>query len=120
MTNNRRSLRNLSPDFAIPPGTQVVVTVDQNAEHGVAKKSGSVGVVTKAPPHNREPYLVRFGDESEILVPFEQLALRRREIENLLQAPENEDLSQFVIYKCASLTESVGDIWLRKFNELMI
>lgn len=108
MTNNRRSLQNLSPDFAIPPGTQVVVTENQKSETGSTRKSGSVGVITKAPPHNGEPYLVRFSDESEILIRFEHLALRRREIENLLQTPENENLSQFVIYKCKVGSKAFG------------
>lgn len=108
MPNDRRSFQNLAPDFAIPPGTQVVITADQPMQDGSIKKSGSVGVVTKAPPHNGQPYLVRFNDESELMIRFEHLVLRRREIENLLHAPADEDLTQFVIYKCQVGSKAFG------------
>lgn len=64
MTNDRRSLMNLAPDFAIPTGTQVVLTADQKMKDGSIRKSGSVGIVTKAPPDNDQPYLIRFNDET--------------------------------------------------------
>ena len=108
MPDDRRSLQNLAPDFAISPGSQVVIVEDQTLYDGAIKKAGSVGVVTKAPPHNGKPYLIRFNDESEVLVRFEHLVLRRREIENLLQAPADEDLTPFVIYKCQVGSKAFG------------
>ena len=108
MPNERRSMQNLAADFAIPLGTQVVITADQELENAVVKKSGSVGIIIQAPPHNGQPYLVRFNDESEILVRFEHLVLRRREIENLLHAPSDEDLTKYVIYKCQVGSKAFG------------
>jgi predicted nucleotidyltransferase len=108
LTDDRKSFRNLADDFSIPPGTQVVVAADQSTEDGSIKKSGSVGVVTKAPSHNGLPYLVRFADETEIEVSFKDLVLRRREIENILQMPTDDDLTQFVIYKCQVGSKAFG------------
>lgn len=108
MTNDRRSLMNLAPDFAIPTGTQVVLTADQKMKDGSIRKSGSVGIVTKAPPDNDQPYLIRFNDETELEIRFQDLVLRRREIENLLQAPSNEDLTKYVIYKCQVGSKAFG------------
>lgn len=103
----RKTIRELASNFVIPPGTQVVlkqhITVDANR-----KKSGSVGVVVKCPPHNEEPYLVRFPDESEILIPFSHLTTRRREIDNILAASEDFDYRQCIVYKCQVGSHAFG------------
>ena len=105
---NDKNIQNLSPDFCIPSGTQVVLR--ENLIVGdVRKKSGHVGVVIRSPASNDEPYLVRFADESEIPVSFELLALRRREIENLLSAKISpEELRHNIIYKCQVGSHAFG------------
>ncbi len=102
-----KNIHSLSPDFSIPPGTQVVLK--QDLSFGDQKrKAGNVGVVLRSPPTNEEPYIVRFADESEMPVRFEVLAMRRREIENLLAEPAPEELKQFVIYKCQVGSHAFG------------
>jgi len=116
-----RNLRNLADDFVIPAGSQVVLLESQSteAESGQVdqadqadsrplKKPGTVGVVMKCPPHNGEPYLVRFADESEIEIPFEQLTLRRREIENILSNTDQEDFVPYIIYRCKVGSKAFG------------
>ena len=107
---SERNIKNLSPDFAIPPGTQVVVTKHQyDPSRNLTRKSGSVGVVVKCPPNNSEPYLVRFQDESEVLIHFESLTTRRREIDNILSPPiDHESFKEQIIYKCQVGSHAFG------------
>ena len=83
MTQSSQKLRYLADNFVIPAGSQVVLLSDQPSDKRTAtsdqhfKKLGTVGVVVKCPPHNGQLYLIRFADESEMEVPFEQLTLRR-------------------------------------------
>lgn len=107
---NNRSIRDLSPDFAIPPGTQVVVTKHQyDQSNQLIRKSGSVGVVVKCPPNNSQPYLVRFQDESEISISFCNLTTRRREIDNILSPPIGHELfREAIIYKCQVGSHAFG------------
>ncbi len=113
MTQSPRKLRNLADDFVIPAGTQVVL-LDSHAHDGVVgeparfKKPGSVGVVIKCPPHNGLPYLVRFADESEIEIPFNDLTLRRQEIENILGDVDQEEFKPNVIYRCKVGSKAFG------------
>jgi len=89
MTSSPKNLRNLADDFIIAIGTQVVLLksktpVKNKGDSGRGfRNAGTVGVVVDCPPHNGLPYLVRFADESEIEIPFDQLTLRRQEIENI-------------------------------------
>ena len=115
MKEHHRNLRNLADDFVIPAGSQVVLlktqapkTEPNNANHRPVKKPGTVGVVVKCPPHNGEPYLVRFADESEIEIPFDQLTLRRREIENILGNNNQEDFVPYIIYRCKVGSKAFG------------
>lgn len=109
MSINQRTIRNLSPDFAIPPGTQVVLLDDHKAEQtDNIKKAGSVGVITRCPPHNGVPYLVRFTDETELLIRFEHLTLRRQEIENILGDVAEEDFTPYIIYRCKVGSKAFG------------
>ena len=97
---NEKSIRNLSPGFSISPGTQVVLTEHQR-RGDEQKKAGSVGVVVKSSHDNIEPYLVRFADESQWLIDFSVLALRRREIEEQLSNKHDaKSLKSFIIYSC--------------------
>ena len=121
MTQKNRSLRNLADDFVIPVGTQVVLLESQEiagADDAHAqgettaknkfKKPGSVGVIVKGPPHNGEPYLVRFSDEVELEIPFAKLSLRRREIENILRENPEEDFTPYIIYRCKVGSKAFG------------
>ena len=108
-------LRNLADDFVIPAGSQVVLLQTQSpaqssdpAGKGRFKKAGTVGVVVKCPPHNGQPYLVRFADESEAEIPFGQLTLRRKEIENILGDVEAEDFTPYIIYRCKVGSKAFG------------
>lgn len=105
---NERSFRSLAPDFAIPAGTQVVLT--ENLSEAIGKKAGNVGIIIKCPPHNGEPYLVRFPDESELEIRFEQLALRRREIENILHhgGATIEQLRNYIVFQCQVGSHAFG------------
>ena len=105
---NEKNIRNLSPDFSISPGTQVVLTKNLQRD-GKNKKAGSVGVVVKSSPDNVEPYLVRFADESQWPVEFSSLALRRREIDDLLsQHTDHESFRRHVIYSCQVGSRAFG------------
>ncbi len=111
MKQNARTIRNLADDFRIPIGSQVVLTQAQpfgDSNLGSFKKPGSVGIVIKGPPHNGEPYLVRFGDEVEIEIEFKKLSLRRREIENILSEDPEEDFSPHIIYRCKVGSKAFG------------
>lgn len=115
MTKETRNLRNLADDFVIPAGSQVVVLETQaikaeeiQGDVETFKKAGSVGVVIKCPPHNGQPYLVRFADEVEIPIPFHHLTLRRQEIENILGDVGDEDFTPFVIYRCQVGSKAFG------------
>lgn len=109
MTIDARKMRKLDDNFVIPVGSQVVLVERQEIENtGQFKKAGSVGVVIKGPPHNGEPYLVRFSDNAEQEIGFQKLSLRRREIENILSEDPDEDFSRFIIYRCKVGSKAFG------------
>lgn len=103
----------------IPAGSQVVLTVSKPLEvqeNSVAnhsqddkgfRKSGSVGVVMECPPHNGLPYLIQFTDGSMVKATFDELALRRQEI-NALLSDEEYDYTQHVIYRCQVGSKAFG------------
>ena len=99
MSQHSYSLRKLQSDFVIPPGTQVVVRVAKVLPGGAPKPAGSVGAVIEAPPNNRQPYLVRFADGAVVKARFEELALRRREVDDIL-GEVDENLRDWIIYRC--------------------
>ena len=102
----------LSRNFVIPAGSQVVLQATKavkSASNTSFKKPGSVGVVVKCPPHNDEPYTVEFPDGVIIEATFDELALRRQEIDNLLAAPESHDQYRaHVIYRCQVGSKAFG------------
>lgn len=115
MTDSSGKLRNMADDFVIPAGSQVVLLQNQSPTQPDAaggqsrfKKAGTVGVVIKCPPHNGQPYLVRFADETEAEVPFQQLTLRRKEIENILGDVDPEDFTPYIIYRCKVGSKAFG------------
>lgn len=86
-------------------------TKETKSEDGESafKKSGSVGVVMKCPPGNHEPYLVRFSDDSTTMASFDELVLRREEVDNLLACNADPDsFRPFIIYKCQVGSKAFG------------
>lgn len=103
--------RPLSRNFVIPAGSQVVLKVTKQVPGNpdTFKKPGSVGVVFKCPPHNDEPYVVRFADETMVEASFDEIVLRREEVDNLLSGKfEPEDLRPFIIYRCQVGSKAFG------------
>lgn len=74
---------------------------------GEFKKPGSVGIVLQSPPHNNEPYLVQFTDESTVSANFDELTLRRQEVEHLLTA-DDTGLREHIIYRCQVGSKAFG------------
>ncbi len=108
MPDVQHSISKLQPDFMISPGTQVVVKVTKALPEGEGyKPAGSVGVVVEAPASNREPYLVRFADGAVVQAQFAELALRRREVDDMLGQVE-EDLRPYLIYRCQMGSKAFG------------
>ena len=129
----RKAIQNLSRNFVIPAGTQVVLQVAKtsvlpsdtetsasgSSETDAAgksandsrlkptKKPGTVGVVIKCPSHNDLPYTIRFSDGSQLEATFDELVLRRQEIENLLVADEVQ-FRQHIIYRCQVGSKAFG------------
>jgi len=92
----------------IPPGTQVVVKTAKAISGGDDyRPAGSVGVVVEAPPSNRAPYVIRFADGATVKVHFHELALRRREVDDLIGMVA-EDLRPFIIYRCQVGSKAFG------------
>jgi predicted nucleotidyltransferase len=102
------SFRRLLPTFIIPAGTQVVLKVAKHLAEGEEfKPAGSVGVVLQSPPNNYDPYLIRFADGETVTAYFQELALRRREVEDEL-GQVVEDLQPWIIYRCQAGSKAFG------------
>jgi hypothetical protein len=102
------SFRKLLPGFVISAGTQVVLKVTKVLPGGEqAKPLGSVGVVLESPPDNGQPYLVCFADGQTVNAYFQELALRRREVEDEL-GETTEDLRPWIIYRCQVGSKAFG------------
>ena len=110
--NQEKKPLELSRNFVIPAGSQVVLQTTKSFESDSEtffKKPGSVGVVIKCPPHNDAAYTIQFPDGAIVEASFDELALRRQEIDNLLAAPANpEQLKPFVIYRCQVGSKAFG------------
>lgn len=116
---NKKPLE-LSRNFIIPAGSQVVLQTTKSAVANAQdvsgsgsattfKKPGSVGVVIKCPPHNGAAYTVEFPDGVVLEAGFDELSLRRQEIDNLLAANESqEQFRPFVIYRCQVGSKAFG------------
>jgi hypothetical protein len=108
MTDDAPSFRKLLPGFVISAGTQVVLKVAKVlADAQQFKPSGSVGVVLESPTHNQLPYLIRFADGQMVQAFFDELALRRREVEDEL-GEVTEDLRPWIIYRCQVGSKAFG------------
>lgn len=109
-----KTVRGLSRHFIIPVGSQVVLLVTKTLDQSAAddsparfKKPGSVAVVMKSPPHNDLPYLIQFSNGEEVLATFDELTLRRREIDQLLSETDFE-MRDHIIYVCKVGSKAFG------------
>jgi uncharacterized protein len=108
MPHEDRSFRALLPGFMISAGTQVVLKVAKTFADGLQfKPPGSVGVVLACPPDNRQPYLVGFADGEALQAHFDELALRRREVEDAL-GETVEDMRPWICYRCQVGSKAFG------------
>lgn len=111
MANEEHSIKKHSPGFVIPVGTQVVLKETMKVEgmsaDAVFKKPGTVGAVTQCPHRADGRYEVEFADGHKVMAGFDELALRRREIDDEL-SEATEDLTQFAIYKCIVGSRAFG------------
>ena len=105
---SNKSIQSVSPNFVIPAGTQVVLqdSIKILNASDQFKKPGNVGVVIKCPPHNDLPYLIRFNDGAELNATFNQLVLRRQEIDVALAA--TDEFIPYVIYRCQVGSKAFG------------
>lgn len=108
-----QKVRSVSSSFVYPAGSQVVLkctkpTASEDGESAF-KKAGSVGVVIKCPPHNGEPYLVRFSDDTTTSATVNELVLRREEVDNLLAGESDpNEYRPFIFYKCQVGSKAFG------------
>lgn len=107
MSHDEPSFRHLLPGFVISAGTQVVLKATKTLSDSQFKPAGSVGVVLESPPHNAQPYLVRFTDGQTVQAFFHELALRRREVEDAL-GDVTEDLRPWIIYRVQVGSKAFG------------
>ncbi len=108
MSADEHSFRKLLPGFVIPAGTQVVLKAAKVLPGGERfKPSGSVGIVLECPRDNQHPYLVRFTDDETVTAYFDELALRRREVEDEL-GEVADDLRPWIIYRCQVGSKAFG------------
>jgi len=99
---------NLSSNFIIPEGTQVVTRIYKKApDSQIYKKAGSVGVVVQSPPDNSSPYTVMFPDGTTLQFYRSELIIRRHEMTSDL-INKNVDLMQYVIYRCQVGSKAFG------------
>ncbi len=107
----------LSPNYVIPLGTQVVLKRDlpvmgavfsADGEH-MQRKSGTVGIVESAPMLNEYSYLIRFADGQAVRAKKSDLAVRRTDApEDWLPAREIKLYEQYVIYKVCMGSKAFG------------
>ncbi len=108
MTQDENTIRKMSPGFVIAAGTQVVLKTSKALRDDEAfKKPGSVGVVLESPSSNDGPYLVQFADGQTVKAYFDELSLRRNEVDNEL-SDSGEDLTKYIIYRCQVGSKAYG------------
>lgn len=115
MPDHNCSIRKVSPGYVIAAGTQVVLKVSkviaaaqEDALMAAAyRKPGTVGVIVQCPPNNDEPYVVQFADGTTAKAYFQELTLRRKEVEMELERLD-VDLLPHVIYRCQVGSKAFG------------
>jgi hypothetical protein len=99
----------MSPDFLIPPGTQVVLRYARRAPGTDADlPAGTVGEVAEAPASNDRPYLVRFLDGTAVRLKFGELLVRRGDHSVEATATPGPDVSGFVVYRVVVGSRAFG------------
>jgi predicted nucleotidyltransferase len=104
---NQHSFRKLLPGFVISAGTQVVLKAQKPLANERYKPPGSVGVVMQSPAEVTGQYVVRFADGETLTAKFDELALRRREVDDALGEVQ-EDLRPYIIYRCQVGSKAFG------------
>lgn len=106
--HDEHSLKKHSPGFVIPAGTQVVIKVDKTVnDRSNFRKAGAVGVVAECPQRADGEYVVEFANGDFVRATFEELTLRRKEIDMELDANQ-VDFRQYVIYRCRVGSRAYG------------
>ncbi len=101
------SFRHLLPTFIISPGTQVVLKVDKGLPGGGVRQRGSVAIVVESPGDNSQVYTLRFADSLTLTARFEELAIRRKEVDDQLVFA-GEDLRPWIVYRCQVGSHAFG------------
>ena len=92
----------------ISPGTQIVLKVAKPLLGGQEiRPAGSVGLIVESPADNHQPYIVRFTDGQTIAAHFNELALRRNEVEEEL-GQITDNLWPYVVYRCQVGSKAFG------------
>lgn len=92
----------------IPHGTQVVALVDK-LSNNIKYKSGRTGVVVDS-EKKTNTYVVEFSDQTQLTYLREELAVRKVEIETLIQTfiPDEKELKKNIIYECVVGSKAFG------------
>lgn len=106
--HDEHSLKKHSSGFVISAGTQVVIRVDKTVEGTeVFRKAGAVGVVAECPQSVDGQYLIQFTNGDVVRATFDELTLRRKEIDMELRK-NPEDFRKYVIYRCRVGSRAYG------------
>lgn len=91
----------------LPPGTQVVTRTDL---HG--HPAGSVASIVAAPRTAGDPYPIRFADGGQAALRRDQFSIRKHYQRQGLELPAgaaaNDDLPEYVIYRCVIGSRAYG------------
>jgi predicted nucleotidyltransferase len=105
-----------SPSIRLPgqvhsAGTQVVLKANLpvlgEETSGLYRKAGNVGIVSECPDTVQGDYVVQFTDGSRVRASFDQLALRRAEIDTEL-TQRDFDFGPHVIFECQVGSKAFG------------
>ena len=103
----------INPRLIIPAGTQVVTLVELRADTGEGiRRSGTVGRIIESPKDSEQAYIVQFPDGSEASLHRDEIGIRKHMQKLEFDRPDNllteEDLDQYVIYRCIVGSRSYG------------
>jgi uncharacterized protein len=96
----------------LPIGTHIVIRAPIKDAHGkVQLPRGAVGMITAAPTGDEIRYRIRFPDDTEAMLRRQEFSVRKHVRQEGLQPAEavaNEDLHQFIIYRCVVGSQAFG------------
>jgi uncharacterized protein len=100
------------PQLILPVGTQVVTRAAIKTAAGeVLQPRGSVGVIVDALPDEIQVYRIRFPSGGEAILARQDFAIRkhlRQATLQRLQGITNDDLYQYVVYRCIVGSKAYG------------